>query len=505
MRVAVVGVIGLVLFGGLALSVVSTFSEGPPPARVEVGGGESALERSAPVLVPVADSMRRAPATSPSAPERQPAPGPTQSGVTAALRFFGTVSDSAGRPIFRAVVTTVRRGAFGCALAFATTSESGRFTLSSPRRDDLTFRVRAAGYFDAIVDAVEGEANFHLRRSLTAGVEYHRPDAKPNTTELFGGGRTVRLCGTVRDRDTGRALADVKLEVSCSGRLATAHTDRNGEYLIGIRVGRDATGIVGITARQFGYDRASITTHLPSRVDGSITRDFALRPTPIVTGVVVTPFGVPVPDAIISLQHRSVAPRAVVRTNGTGRFALAWPDRVAARRLKAVAEGFGAGYSVPIDRSQSRLDGLRIVLTPEHVIAVRVRDATGAPVAGRSVLLSPEAARTEGFQSGVFATRLTDESGRCRFRSLAPGAYLVAVGPRSFDDVEKPRRVLLGPRRFADVQLQWTGPSARSLRATISHSIRRFGLEYDPQTPSSPGFVGSRAWPSRPRAWCSTQ
>ena len=167
----------------------------------------------------------------------------------------------------------------------------------------------------------------------------------------------------------------------------------------------------------------------------------------ILTGSVRDDKGEPVPDAAVHVYNP--ANRPSVRTDEAGCFRVIGLRPHDASRLTVRAPGLAVREIEPLVIAEDRLNHVDIDLEPGLVIAGRVRDRDGQPVAGAMMTL--RARRSDSIATEPLsdwseiardAIRRTDDDGRFRFDSLGAGLFTIFVARK-----EDPSRVLDLPVR----------------------------------------------------------
>lgn len=171
-----------------------------------------------------------------------------------------------------------------------------------------------------------------------------------------------------------------------------------------------------------------------------------------VQGTVVDETGGVVAGAVVRSQDFTRFGRgwtAVTTADDEGRFALWVP--LGGVALEATAEGYATGSG----HANAPHDAVELRLMPEVVLAGRVIDRAGAPVAGIRVRANPESHNAHE----IFAFTTTDVEGRFELRRLGPGRYRpTAEGPSAFGQAEATVTLAFG--EAAPELVITTGPAA---------------------------------------------
>ncbi len=140
-----------------------------------------------------------------------------------------------------------------------------------------------------------------------------------------------------------------------------------------------------------------------------------------VYGAVTDTTGAALADArVVDLEQ----PSRRTRTDAFGRYEMVVEASAGGHTLRFAADGHrGASLEVAGEQAEARLDAALEPLTESVAVAVRVSDATGAPVAGQRVYLSSRAL-------GTHYQAVSDSAGAARFVAIASGTdYALRVLP----------------------------------------------------------------------------
>lgn len=254
-------------------------------------------------------------------------------------------------------------------------------------------------------------------------------------------GRTIR--GTVTDAATDAPLPHTGVGMGWFME-PTVQTDEKGAYVLHGWTGR---GVREITARQTGYDRATIRVE-----DGAEIVDLALNSGAIVRGRIVDESSTPLPEALVSIiasvrengeQRMSVSSG---RTDTEGRFALGGLARDLPHSINVRAAGMGRRM-VDIDAIEgSEQDVGDLVLGAPLRLSGRVVRSDGSPAAHLEVTIkgvnadrakrraSGQPAHTSHY--GTYERVTTDDLGRFLVVDLCPATYTVTCKPEGSPPAE---------------------------------------------------------------------
>jgi hypothetical protein len=317
-----------------------------------------------------------------------------------------------------------------------TTDAQGRVRLAS-RPGGYAVAVRAQGLAPLRRDVVRpyGEARTHLRVALEAG------QALTGRTVVQGTNEPLPLVELVLTAHTGEPQPWQRAEAPAEERVY-ATSDERGSF----RVDGLAPGNYQLRAQALGHASTVLrSVKVPSAAPVTV----ALQVAGVIEGFVVDAQGHPASGAEVQVSGRTPQ---VVTTGEGGGFSVeveAGSHTVSARR------GDEAGS----------LEGRLTVAAGKTVRDVRVRlgqgsalegrvvaRATGAPVAGASVDVSPHG------DSGDSGRAVTDEAGRFSVKGLAPGSYDLAVSAPGFSSLMRRGLTVTSGERFPlELQLQGTG------------------------------------------------
>jgi hypothetical protein len=316
------------------------------------------------------------------------------------------------------------------------TDAQGKARLAS-RPGGYQVTVRAQGYGTLLRDVVRpyGEARTLLRLSLEAG---------------------QTLTGRTVEADTQEPLPLVELSLTAHGRKLDrwqdaeapaeertyASSDARGNF----RVEGLAPGDYLLEARAVGYARAQ-QRRVKVPAVGPLT--VALKKAGVLEGFVVDAQGAPAAGA--EVQVSGVVPQSTTTGPGGGFSVELEPGSyVVSARRGSEAGSLDTSISV---RAGATVRDVRIQLGQGGALEGRVvAKATGAPVAGASVDVSPYS------KNGDSGRAVTDESGRFSVGGLAPGSYDLVVGAPGFSSVTRRALTVTSGERFpVEVLLTGTG------------------------------------------------
>jgi hypothetical protein len=307
-----------------------------------------------------------------------------------------------------------------------------------------TFVVRPGGVTHGNVQAIVAAEGFaQVSATLTAAGSDRDAQLRANVVRLT---RAVEAVGRLVARDDVPLAGAIVLAVlavregdaSGVGGAQLAATRADGSFRIeGIDPQvRHVLQIRGDecawTSRPFPpaggdgrFDFGSIVVEMGSLVTGTVVCDDGA---PLVGAYVDAVFG----DASSTAASSGKSWRAqIVRTgvvDAAGHFEVA---NLAAGRwaLRLAANGFPRPGELAIDvRGDEVVDDVKLVISAGLVIAGRVVDARGAPVARASLMLLRVRQHPGDREQAVTATS-ADASGRFRFAGLERGAFTLGVSP----------------------------------------------------------------------------
>ena len=433
-------IVAAIVLLGLGLVLVFATRSGDAP------DGEGTRAQAAPAK-PAAGRVLQ-----PESPEDLGARGSADAGSTPSLAQAPSEADGvlevevlAGeRPVPGASVRLYWRGARDPNLdevswrlaSSGTTDAQGRVRLAS-RPGGYAMAVRAQGLAPLRRDVVRpyGEARTHLRVALEAG------QALTGRTVVQGTNEPLPLVELVLTAHTGEPQPWQRAEAPAEERVY-ATSDERGNF----RVEGLAPGNYQLRARALGHASTVLrSVKVPSAAPVTV----ALPLASVIEGFVVDAQGRPASGAEVQVSGRTPQ---VVTTGEGGGFSVeveAGSHTVSARR------GDEAGS----------VEGRLTVAAGKTVRDVRVRlgqgsalegrvvaRATGAPVAGASVDVSPHG------DSGDSGRAVTDEAGRFSVKGLAPGSYDLAVSAPGFSFLLRSGLTVASGERFPlELQLQGTG------------------------------------------------
>ncbi len=375
----------------------------------------------------------------------------------AACRVFGTVT-SGGEPMTDGVVvalSTESAGVLGVDLKMAKVRPDATYEFPGLAPGAYRFAYQAPGN--------------DLR------VDVRVPDAQEQRVDLalpLGGVR-----GRVVDAPSGEAVAGARVRIERAGGAAdfgllAPFVAGGGGEVIQESAADGTFELFGLAAGAYVL-RASP----PRRSDAplgpadatpvtlgedEVVRDveLALVPGLSISGRVLGPDGAPVARASVTAHDRGgrlVWPVST-RADRDGRYAL---DGLAAGTWDVVASatGFADGWLRGLELAHDALAGVDVSLSLGVPLAVRVRDAKGAPVAGALArLLFPDGREAAGIDAattllGWFdGDSATGADGRLDLGAHAPGTYTIEV--RRDDAVARREGVVLSQGAPLEVEVE---------------------------------------------------
>lgn len=432
---AVLGVLGLALF---------LFSGSEEPGATAAGSEQATSAR--PGKATAGTELQ------PESREDLGVRGSAEAGSTPALALAPTEENGvlevevlAGeRPVPGASVRLYWRGARDPSLgevswrlaSSGTTDARGRASLAS-RPGGYLVAVHAQGHAPLLRDVVRpyGEPRTHLRLTLEAGQSLTGRTVVRGTNEPLP---LVELVLTAH----GRALEGWQRAEAPAEERVYATSDERGNF----RVEGLAPGSYLLEARALGHARAVLRN---VKVPATEPLTVALQVAGVIEGFVVDAQGRPAEGAEVQLSGRT--PQVVTTGQGGGFSAEVESGAytVSARR------GDEAGsLEAPVTVSAGKtVRDVRVKLGQGAGLEGRVvARATGAPVVGASVDVSPAGA------NGDSGRAVTDDAGRFSVGGLAPGSYDVAVSAPGFASLSRRGLTVAAGERFpVELQLLGTG------------------------------------------------
>jgi RNA polymerase sigma factor (sigma-70 family) len=349
----------------------------------------------------------------------------------------GAVRRPDGAPAAGAVVALIRAPVTGRPrgprpAATALTDEGGRFTFEHAATGTYQVTATAHGHRAATSPAFALEMGQRHQLTLT----------------LAEGGVTVS--GRILDEGGGpipRAKVVAGLgypfppaRSGFSDRQYLTVADDQGRYQLTLDP-REYT----VRAQAGGYQPKETTV----AVTRDVVRDLRLSPAARLAGRVIERASrQPVADCEVILSGGSFGSR-VVRSDSEGRFVI---DDAAPGSFQLVAKHrvrnlFAPGRKVAVVATQA-LEGLLIELDPGIRLGGRVRDASGAGLAG-----VPIDVWATDVGLGEYAPAVTGADGRFAVALLGPGGYKVSAVGGAASDARGEVNVALGPEGRDDVDL----------------------------------------------------
>jgi hypothetical protein len=316
------------------------------------------------------------------------------------------------------------------------TDAQGRVRLAS-RPGGYQVAVHAEGYAPLLRDVVRpyGEARTSLRLTVEAG------QSLTGRTVVKGSQEPVPLVELVLTAHGRKLDPFLRAEAPAEERVY-ASSDERGNF----RVEGIAAGNYMLEARAPGHARAVLrTVKVP---DTGLT--VALQDAAVIEGFVLDGQGNPAPGVEVQVSGR--APQAATTGQGGGFSVEVEPGQytVSARR------GDEAGsLDTPVSVAPGKtVRDVRVRLGKGALLEGRVvAKATGAPVSGASVDVSPHGS------NGDSGRAVTDGEGHFSVGGLAPGSYDVAVSAPGFSRTERSGLTVVSGDRFP-LEFQLTGTGA---------------------------------------------
>ncbi|HEX3528093.1 MAG TPA: carboxypeptidase regulatory-like domain-containing protein, partial [Thermoanaerobaculia bacterium] len=394
-----------------------------------------------------------------------------------------TVLGPDGRPVPHLRLRALSVQAFGRGTQIAwrpaqsdgVTDAMGTVNLPQGGVPELSLVALAAGVPDRFVEKIEGSRHtLRLKQSEPRVVEVRGRDGKPLAGALirwnlmpFGfTGSDGRLAlpaatsgATLRLEDSGGFLAEVPVAPEDKGLIAVrlptgrtvtgrvldavsraplpgalvwggdhrhVHAAADGRFSLRVF----GTGEVTVDAAAAGH----LSSPAQARPDEQLVT-CALRPATVLNGMVTDETGHPVPGAEIRAQQADRRrPQAddsslSVRSGADGRFRLAGLAAGEMFEVTAQREGF-ATATLPVEASHAgKSSPLRIVLRRGALLAGRVVNAGGEPVAGAEIILRSTSWR-RARSSAVKV--LSDAAGHFRCADLNAGLFDLRASRRGF-------------------------------------------------------------------------
>jgi protocatechuate 3,4-dioxygenase beta subunit len=236
--------------------------------------------------------------------------------------------------------------------------------------------------------------------------EEHRPAAEP---------RPLRASGRVIDQATRKAVAGALVWADDDEAALWARTDQDGHFALA-----GASTATRLRAAAAGY----LDLDRPVSSDGPAR--FPLRRACRATGRITDAEGRPVPDARIRLSLGTTTVQAAADERGLFRLG---PLAAGSFDLEVQAAGFRALRKSGLALAGS-VDLGALVLSPAALLAGRVLDETGEPVAGAALFVSRGGQNAGGTQANA--------AGRFSFEDLTPGPVRLTALAQGFLPTEVP-------------------------------------------------------------------
>ncbi|MBN1208525.1 MAG: carboxypeptidase regulatory-like domain-containing protein [Myxococcaceae bacterium] len=414
-----------------------------------------------------AQEGRAGTALQPEHPEDLGARGTADAGSTPTLSQVPSEEDgvldvevlAGGRPVPGASVRLYWRGArdpnlgeVSWRLASADDTDAQGHARLASRPGGYLVAVRAQGYAPLLRDVVRpyGEERTHLSLTLEPGL------ALTGRTVVRGTQEPLPLVELVLTAH-GRKLESWQRAEAPAEERVFATSDARGNF----RVEGLAPGGYLLEARAVGHAREVLQgVKLPAA--GPLT--VALQVAGVIEGFVVDAQGNPAAGAEVQVSGRD--PQVVTTGQGGGFSVEVEPGEhtVSARR------GDEAGsLDRPVIVSAGRtVRDVWVRLGQGAVMEGRVVSrATGAPIAGASVDVSPYR------QNGDSGRTVTDGEGRFSVGRLAPGSYDLVVSAPGFSELARRGLTVASGERFAvELQLTSTGAAEGQVRDTAGQPVQ---------------------------------
>jgi hypothetical protein len=317
------------------------------------------------------------------------------------------------------------------------TDAQGRARLAS-RPGGYLVAVRAQGHALLLRDVVRpyGEARTQVRLTLEQGQSLTGRTVVQGTQESLP---LVELVLTAH----GRALAPWQRAEAPAEERVYAASDERGNF----RVEGLAPGSYQLEARAPGHARTVLRN---VRVPATGPMTVALKAAGVIEGFVVDAQGQPATGAEVQVGGR--APQVATTGQGGGFSVEVEPGShiVSARRGD---EAGSLDKPVTVSVGQTVRD-VRVKLGKGSVLeGLVVAKATGAPVVGASVAVSPAG------RSGDSGSAVTDDTGHFSVGGLAPGSYDLDVSAPGFSPLARRGLTVTAGERFP-LELELTGTGA---------------------------------------------
>jgi len=271
--------------------------------------------------------------------------------------------------------------------------------------------------------------------------EKHLPAAEP---------RPLQVPGQVIDQATRKPVAGALVWADDEAAALWTHTDQDGRFVLA-----GTSTAKRLRAAAAGYLESGLS--IPPAGSALLPLRRACR----AAGRITDADGRPIPDARVRLSSGTVRAQTTADERGAFRFG---PQAAGSFGLEVQAMGFRALRKSGLALAGS-VDLGALVLQPVSLLAGRVRDETGEPVAGAALF----AAR--GGQSA--GSTQADAAGRFSFAEIAPGPVRLTALAQGFL-----------PEEVADLE---AGPDATAVEVILRRGAVLTGKVTLPSGEPAPG------------------
>ncbi|MBZ0232391.1 MAG: carboxypeptidase-like regulatory domain-containing protein, partial [Deltaproteobacteria bacterium] len=312
------------------------------------------------------------------------------------------------------------------------------------------------------------------------------------------GVRARRIAGRVVDggKPAVGALVRLTSELSLAGMVPALEqrTDADGRFDFGEQVAREYAVGAAAPGRLAAILRIDLRHPSPSQPADAL--ELSLLPCATeLYGVVTDAGGSPVPHARL-LREDVIGTEA----GADGRYALCvlpMATFVDALQVVVRADGYGAAVIEATPSGRVRRD---IVLTPEAVVAGRVVDEHGAPVALAKVWLEPDLGRRRPPEQSATLFAVTGDDGRFRIEGVRAGQHRVGAAARGQTAQRHTVALAAGERDELVLTLAATGQLrgrvVRNGQPVIGATVRpRYGVSDSAVSQPDGSFVLDRVPP----------